>query len=135
MKRIIVLVVGVVSLSLLSFTTSNSSSSEEMLQQGTVTKQANGNFSLECTPLSEKDILTLAHLEEQFKEIADNSNEAKGFFVRCRTSCGCKFSQATIAGSGCTTVAKVAAQNATHVAAANKVRAQVSAVMAKYMGQ
>jgi hypothetical protein len=109
MKKIIFIALCTLSMTLFSFRSATGGSVE--LTEG-------GMYLSDCTNFSDADEASLDDLQQQM---------AVGFFVRCEKKCCCKFSKATIAGSGC---ASIECDNTAEVAA---IRRQVDAIMANYM--
>ena len=127
-KSIIFILVAVLSLTAFSFVAA--SKSKPAPDQKPVELLLSGNYLLTDVPFSLQDEEALFQLEDQLG--CGNGAAAMGFFVRCEKKCCNKFSHATIAGGGCCTT-HVENPTTDEIRAANQVRADVDAIMQKYM--
>jgi len=82
-KSKIILMVGVLSLTILSFTSENSNN---------ITRLENGNYVIENVEFSPADEATLNELQEEISA----ANRGRGFAVRHKTKGEHKFSESTI---------------------------------------
>ncbi|HEX2898430.1 MAG TPA: hypothetical protein VHS96_01810 [Bacteroidia bacterium] len=127
-KSIMFILLAVLSLTVFSF--ASVSKSKKSVESRPVELLLSGNYLLTDVPFDLTDEASLSQLEDQLN--CGGNSAQMGFFVRCEKKCGCKFSHATIAGSGCCT-SHVENPTTDEIRAANTVRAAVDAIMQKYM--
>ncbi len=127
-KSIILVMIGVLSLTIFSFATGTKSTNADVATS--VQKLIKGNYYVSNLRLEPADEEALNILENS---LACGSGPASmGFFVRCDHKCCTRFTHATIAGGGCCN-SLVETPSAAEMRAGDQVRAAVDQIMEKYM--